>query len=202
MSTVALFSAVLAILPSAFAAPVPQTLPPVTTNQKLYTIPRTQATDTDGSGVGSALAGNPETTPLAFQEPDAPASGGVRFLAPTDSCDDASPVTVQGGYIRTNLPIPLSDPPATAQWMSINDNGYPEEGPAVGGQINFTTTNQGSDGGMMVDPTTGAIYLNSLTKNYAAFALCDDSYLAFEGTNDTPADNCAPVYLIAQNESS
>lgn len=203
-SAVTLFSALLSLLSTTYAAPTSFSVasPAVDINAPLYlyTVDRPNAEDTDGTGVSAAVTANNSFTALALQQPDGPATDGQRFLGPAACLDEASQVNVLGGYIRSSLPIPRSDPLEYANWTSINDNAFDQEGaPALGGRVNFTTVNQGADGGVEVDGRTGALYLHAETDNWAAFKLCDQeqpAYLAFAGTASA---DCKDVYLIGTN---
>ena len=199
-----LFSAVLSLFsfthafPTSFSVASPAVNPDGPLH--LFTVDRPDTVDTDGSGAQTAITANQSFTPLSFQQPDGPATDGQRFLAPIDSFADAFEVTVLGGYIRTLLPIPRSDPLQYANWTSINDNAFPQgSAQPVGGRVNFTTVNEGADGGLEVDGRTGAIYVHDETDNYAAWTLCnedDSTYLAFAGTAST---SCKNVYLVGAN---
>lgn len=205
VSTAALFTTVISLVSSALAAPTPQAsssnCPAVsgTGPFQLHTIDRPQGANPDDSELLTLCNGNVRNyTPLNVVEPDGPAMDGTRILVNTTSDASFIPINVVGGYLRFQLPIPRSEPPATANWMSINDNAFAQENAApVGGRVEFTTTNEGSDGGLQIDPKTGAIYVHDETNNYGAWKLCDQqdpAYLAFDGT---ATSDCKDVYLLA-----
>ena len=209
-----LFSAALAFLSAASAAPVQKrtscnTLSSVVNASapiQLYTVPRTAATDMDGCGITQQIDASPATF-FSIQQPDEPASDGERYLFSSDSPNDAIFEIFRGGYIEASLPIPKSDPPANATWSSVNQPLFPI-GSAEGGIVSFTTANEGADGGLAISGISGAIYLRNeaspdLEPNYAIWKSCSNStinpngsYLAFNGTDTA---DCEDVYLIGCN---
>ena len=209
-----LITAAFTIFSSISAAPLPQggpnpgdgSITDMNSPFKLYTVAmyaRSNGDSAIGTAVDQAKVANASFTPLTFQQPSGPATNGQRFLAATTSLDSAIPATVSGGYIRAELPIPRSNPPATASWSSINDDAFgSDEAEPVGGQVMFTTENEGADGGIMVDPDNNALFLHEVDNNdYNIWKLCgaedEVKYLAFAGSSND--QTCAPVYLFGIN---